>query len=135
MARGSLVFPPSPLPTCLTPLPAWTIQKATALLKLSLPKKDKLGKKEQAVAEKHLLNFGESIQQKERWSDVHKYQARSSYFPSQIVSPLLDRLLIIRLPFNVEQVLYALWHYYLSHGSALFDSIISIWAVILVERN
>ena len=73
-------------------------QKATALPKLSLPKKDKLKKKEWAVAEKHLLNFGESIQQKEQWLDVHKYQAHSSYFPSQIESLLLDQLLIIHFP-------------------------------------
>jgi hypothetical protein len=60
---GSLVFPPSPLPVGSTPLPVLTTHKATSLPKLSLPKKDKLKKKERVVAEKHLLNFGESIRQ------------------------------------------------------------------------
>lgn len=132
---GSLVFPPSPLPTGSTQLPVLTAQKATTLQKLSLPKKDKLTKKERAVAEKHLLNFGESIRKLERWSNVHKYRARTSYFPSHIVSSLLDRLLIIHFPSDVEQVLRGAWHYYSTHGSALFDSIIAIQVVILVERN
>ena len=132
---GSLVFPPSPLPTSSTPLPVLTTQKATALPKLSLLKKDKLKKKEWVVAEKHLLNFGKSIRRKDWWSDIHKYQAHSSYSPSQIVSLLLDQLLIIHFSSNLELVLHGSWHYYLSHGSALFDWIILIQVVILVERN
>jgi hypothetical protein len=88
---GSLVFPPSPLPTSSTPFPVLTAQKATTLPKLPLPKKDKLKEKEQVVGEKHLLNFGKSIRQIEQWLNVHKYRAHSSYFPSQIVSSLLDR--------------------------------------------
>src|ERR1700678_3528542 len=91
---------------------------------LPSPKKDKLKKKEREAAEKQLLTFGESIRQIERRSESHKYRPRSSYLPSRILSLILDALLIIHFPSDLEHILKDSWVYYSSHGPALFDSII-----------
>jgi hypothetical protein len=87
------------------------------------------------ATQKHLLNFGESIRQIERKSDTHKYHPRSSYFPSRVLSLILDKLLVIHFPSELDQILNGSWSYYSSHGNALFDSIIEIQISITVQRN
>jgi len=106
-----------------------------AMSKSSTAKKDKLNKKEREAAEKHLLHFGESIRQFERHSDSHKYRPRSSYFPSRVMSSILDTLLVIHFPSKLEEILNNSWAYYFSHGTALFDLIIEIQTSIKVQRN
>jgi len=106
-----------------------------AIPRSSTPKKDKLKKKERLAAEKHLLKFGESIRQIERHSDNHAFRPRSSYFPAHILSLILDTLLIICFPSDLDHILNNSWAYYSSHGSALFDSIIEIQTTIAVQRN
>jgi hypothetical protein len=100
-----------------------------------MPKKDKLTKKERDAAEEHLLSFGESIRQSERRSNTHKYRPRSSYFPSRLVSLLLDKFLVIHFPSELERILDGSWSYYSSHGNALFDTIIQVQTSITVQRN
>jgi len=134
LGGGSLVFPPSLLPEGSAPLPSLTTPRTPQRLPTT-PKKDKLKKKEREAAEKHLLDFGESIRQTERRSDTHKYRPRSSYFPSQVLSLLLDKLLVIHFPSELKHILNGLWSYYSSHGNALFDSIIQIQTSIMVRRN
>jgi hypothetical protein len=130
---GTLVFSPSPFPTGLAPLPVLTAPRA--IPKSSTSKKDKLKKKEREAAEKHLLEFGESIRQLERRSDNHPYRPRSSYFPSRILSLILDTLLTIHFPSDLDRILNDSWAYYSSHGPALFDSILQIQTSITVQRN
>jgi len=106
-----------------------------AIQRSSTPKKDKLKKKERAAAETHLLNFGESIRQIERQSDTHKYRPRSSYFPTRVLTLILDALLIIHFLSDLDRILNGSWAYYSGHGPALFDSIIRIQTLITAQRN
>ena len=87
------------------------------------------------MAEKLLLDFGESIRQIERCSSSHKYRPRSSYFPSRIMSSILDSLLVIHSPFDLEDILNDSWAYYSSHGTSLLNTIIDIQTSIKVQRN
>lgn len=130
---GTLVFSPSPFPAGLTPLPVLTAPQA--IPRSSTSKKDKLKKKEREAAETHLLKFGESIRQLERRSDNHAYRPRSSYFPSRILSLILDTLLTIHVPSDLDHILNDSWAYYSSHGPALFDSILQIQTSITVQQN
>ena len=90
---------------------------------------------EREAAEKHLLEFGESIRQLERRSDNHAYRPRSSYFPSRILSLIVDTLLTIHFQSDLDRILNDSWAYYSSHGPALFDSILQIQKSIIVLRN
>ncbi|KAF8952160.1 hypothetical protein BDZ97DRAFT_1632257, partial [Flammula alnicola] len=72
----------------------------------------------------HLLEFGDSIRQMERRSDSHKYRLRSSYFPLDVSSSILDKLFVIHFPSDLEDLLDNSWIYYGTHGSALYNSII-----------
>lgn len=101
----------------------------------STPKKDKLKKKERTEAETHLLKFGKSICQLERRTDNHGYRPHSSYFPSRILSLILDTLLTIHFPSDLDHILNNLWAYYSSYGHALYDSIIQIQTSIIVQRK
>ncbi|KAF8809190.1 hypothetical protein BYT27DRAFT_7013522, partial [Phlegmacium glaucopus] len=83
----------------------------------------------------HLLNFGESIRQIQRGPNTHKYQPRSSYFPSRILSAILDSLLVIHFPSELEVIINNSWAYYSSHGTALFNLIIEIQTSIKVQQN
>lgn len=130
---SSLVFPSSPLPAGSAALSILSTPRDVQ--ELTVPKKDKLKKKEREVAEKHLLNFGESIRQIERCSSSHKYRPRSSYFPSRIMSSILDSLLDIHSPFELEDILNDSWAYYSSHGTSLLNIIIDIQTSIKVQRN
>ena len=130
---GPLVFPPSPLPAGFAPLPVLTAPRV--IPRSSTAKKDKLKKKERATAETRLLNFGESVRQIELRSNNHKYRPRSSYFPSRILSSILDALFIIHSPSDLEHILNDSWPYYSSHGTALFNSIIQVQTSITVQRN
>lgn len=132
---GSLVFLPSPLPAGSAALPTLSTPRAVQESPVSMPKKDKLMKKEREAAEKHLLDFGESIRQIERHSGSHKYRPRSSYFPSRVLSSILDTLLIIHFPFELKDILNNSWAYYSSHGASLFNTIIEIQTSINVQRN
>lgn len=134
LGNRPLVFPPSPLPVGSAPFPILTAPRTSHRLPAT-PKKDKLKKKEREAAQKHLLNFGESIRQIERRSDTHKYRPRSSYLPSRVLSLILDKLLVIHFPSELDQLLNGSWSYYSSHGNALFDSIIEIQVSIAVQRN
>lgn len=87
------------------------------------------------MVEKHLHSFGETIRQTELRSTAHKYRPRSSYFPSRVLSLLLDTLLVIHFPSELEQILNGSWSYYSSYGTALFDSIIQIQTSINVQRT
>ena len=133
LGGSSPVFPPSPLPAGSAPLPS--LKEPQIIRKLATPKKNKLKKKEREVAEKHLLSFGETIRQTELRSTTHKYRPQSSYFPSRVLSLLLDTLLIIQFPSDLEQILNSSWSYYSSYGTALFDSIIQIQTSINVQRT
>ena len=126
------IFPPSSLPIGSAPLPGLTAPQSTLKLP-TMPKKDKLTKKERETAEKDLLNFRESICQSERRSNTHKYCPRSSYFPSRVLSLLLDKLLVICFPSELDRILNGSWSYYSTHGSALFDSIIQIQTSVAVQ--
>jgi hypothetical protein len=130
----TLVFSPSPFPAGLAPLPVLTAPQAIS--RSSTSKKDtKLKKKEREAAEKHLLKFGESIRQLERWSDNHAYRPRSSIFPSRILSLILNALLTIHFPSDLDDILNDSWAYYSSYGPALFDSVLQIQTSITVLRN
>jgi len=134
LGNCAVVFPSSPLPVGSAPFPILT-EPRTSHRFPAMPKKDKLKKKEREAAQKHLLNFGESIRQIERKSDTHKYRPRSSYFPSRALSLILDKLLVIHFPSELDQILNGSWSYYSRHGNALFDSIIEIQISITVQRN
>ncbi|KAF8234406.1 hypothetical protein L208DRAFT_1261715, partial [Tricholoma matsutake] len=60
---------------------------------------------------------------------------RLSYFPPCIISSILDTLLVIHLPSEIEDILKNSWAYYSSHGTALFNSIIEIQTSIKVQWN
>ena len=130
---GTLVFPSSPLPLGSAPLPVLMAPKT--IPRLSTPKKDTLKKKERSTAETQLLKFGESIRQLERRSNNHAYRPRSSYFPSRILSLILDTLLTIHFPSDLDHILNDSWAYYSSYGTTLFDSIIQIQISITVQRK
>ncbi|KIK00101.1 hypothetical protein K443DRAFT_101047, partial [Laccaria amethystina LaAM-08-1] len=66
-------------------------------------------------------------------SNTHKYRPRSSYFPSCILSLLLDKLLVIHFPSELENILDGSWSYYSSHGDTIFDSTIQIQTSITVQ--
>ncbi|KAF8884727.1 hypothetical protein CPB84DRAFT_1656978, partial [Gymnopilus junonius] len=74
----------------------------------------------------HLLKFGNSLWCIERRSGSNKYRPCSSFLPPRIISLILDVLLIIHFPADLEQVLNDSWVHYSSHSHALFDSIIGI---------
>jgi len=129
---GTLVFSPSPVPAGSAPLPILTAPRA---IPRSTSKNGKLKKKERAAAETPLLEFGVSIRQIERRSDTHKCRPRSSYFPSRILTLILDTLLVIHFPSDLDRILNDSWAYYSRHGPAQFDSIIQIQTSITAQRN
>ena len=128
---GAIAFTPS-TPEGL--LPILSLPKTNNASKPSIKKKDKLNKKERTAAEKHFLKFGESIRQVERFSDSHKYRPRSSYFPLDVLTSILDNLFIIHFPSHLNDLLDQSWIYYNTHGTALYDSIIDIQTCIDVGR-
>lgn len=128
---GAIAFIP-PAPEGLFPI--LSLPKTVAL-KSSMKKKEKLNRKERSAAEKHLLEFGESIRQVERFSDSHKYRPRSSYFPLDVLTSILDNLFIIHFPSHLKDLLDQSWIYYNTHGTALYDSIIEIQTRINVGRT
>ena len=128
---GAITFIP-PAPEGLFPI--LSLPKTVAS-KSSMKKKEKLNKKERSAAEKHLLEFAESIRQVERFSDSHKYRPRSSYFPLDVLTSILDNLLIIHFPSHLKDLLDQSWIYYNTHETALYDSIIDIQTRINVGRT
>ena len=111
-------------------------QKDNALPKIPIQKKDKLKKAERILAEKHFVDFGLYIYRLERNSSHHNlYLPRSSYFPSLIITLILDHLLVIHFPSQLEDILKKSWMHYSIHGTALFDSIITIQTVISTQRS
>lgn len=133
---GSITFPSSPLPEGSPMLPDFTPRTDAAIRELPLQKKDKLTKAERVVAENHFLDFGESVRQHESNSNNHNvYCPQSSYFPSHILSSILDQLLVIHFPSQLEDIVNNSWIHYSSHGTALFDSIIMIQVQILAQRS
>jgi hypothetical protein len=130
---GAIAFTPS-APEGLFPI--LSLPKTNIASKSCIKKKEKLNRKERAAAEKHLLEFGESIRQLERFSDTsHKYCPRSSYFPLDVLTSILDNLFIIHFPSHVKDLLDQSWIYYDTHGTALYDSIIDIQTCINVGRT
>jgi len=103
---------------------------------LTVPKKDKLKKAERIFAEKHFTDLGSTIRQLERSSDKHNlYIPRSSYFPSHVFSLILDQLLVIHFPAQLEDIVKNIWLHYTKHQHLLFDSIITVQTLILAQRT
>ncbi|PPQ98765.1 hypothetical protein CVT26_014348 [Gymnopilus dilepis] len=126
-------FLPSPLPPGFLPLPVLTAPQTGS--KPSRAKKDRLTKKEREIAEKPLHDFGEYVRRKELYTDSNKYRPRSSYFPTHILASILDALLVIHFPADLEHILNNSWPYYLQHGSKLYDVVIEIQASINLQRS
>ncbi|PPR04699.1 hypothetical protein CVT26_015024 [Gymnopilus dilepis] len=129
---SSIDFPPSPMPPDLPSLPILTAPHTRR--KASASKKDKLTKKERALAEEHLVKFGDSLWSTERRLDGNQYRPRSSYFPPRILSVILDALLIIHFPADLDSLLAGSWIYLSTHGRSLFDAIIDIQSSINTQR-
>jgi hypothetical protein len=129
----TITFPPSPSPEG-SPLP---ILITPTLQQLPIQqKKTKLKKVERLLAEKHFLDFGTSIRQLEKNSNNHNlYLPRSSYIPSQIISAILDQLLVIHFPSQLEDIAKNSWVHYPNYAIALFDSIITIQTTITSQRS
>ena len=115
--------------------PVLTPPKPVIASKSLVKKKDKLNKKERIIAEKHLVEFGESIRQLERCSDGHKYRPRSSYFPLDVSSAILDMLLVIHFPSHLDDILKETWIYFGTHRMSLYNSIIDIQTRIKAGRT
>lgn len=129
-------FPPSPLLEGSPPLPILTPPRSTAVQKLPLQKKDKLKKSERILAEKHFADFGATIRQLERSSVNHNlYLPCSSYFPSHILSLILDQLLVIHFPAQLEDIVKNTWMHHQKHTNLLYDSIITFQILIKAQRT
>ena len=115
--------------------PILTPPKSAVVSKSRMKKKDTLSKKEWIAAEKHLQEFGNFIRQMERHSESHKYRPRSSYFPLDVLSSILDHLLVIHFPSHLKDLVEHSWIYYGTHRTALYDSIIDIQTRINVGRT
>ena len=101
-----------------------------------LSKKDKLKKAERIRAEEHFTDFALTIRQLERSSDNRNlYTPRSSYFPSHILSSILDQLLLIHFPAQLEDIVKKTWMHYHKYKNILFDSIIMIQTLIIAQRT
>ncbi|KAF8813369.1 hypothetical protein BYT27DRAFT_7006636, partial [Phlegmacium glaucopus] len=83
----------------------------------------------------HLLKFGDSIRQLEQHLDHHKYHPRSSYFPLDVLSSILDKLLVTHFSSHLKSILNNSWIYYGTHGNALYNSIINIQMQIITEHS
>ncbi|KAF8232601.1 hypothetical protein L208DRAFT_1271363, partial [Tricholoma matsutake] len=66
-------------------------------------------------------------------SDSHKYWPCSSYFPLDVLSSILDKLLVIHFPSHLEDILNNSWIYYGTYGNTLYDCIINIQMCIIAE--
>lgn len=103
---------------------------------LILLKKDKLKKTKQALAEKHFNDFGESIWQLKKGSNNHNlYLPCSSFFPSNILSLLLNQLLIIHFPAQLEDIVKKTWLHYPKYQNLLFDLLITIQTLIVTQQT
>jgi hypothetical protein len=124
------------LPQGSQSLPILIPPKDPTIPKLPIPKKDKLKKGERELAEKHFTELGALIRQLERTSDSHNlYLPRSSYFPSHILSPILDQLLVIHFPAQLEDIVKKSWLHYPKYKDLLFDSVITIQVLIKAQRT
>jgi len=132
----TITFPPSPSPTGSHSLPILTPLGDASLQKLPIQKKDKLKKTERIRAEKHFLEIGASICELERNSNNHNlYLPRSSYFQSRIISSILDQLLVIHFPAQLEDIVKNSWMHYPNHSTALFNSVIATQTAIVTQRS
>jgi hypothetical protein len=125
--RISINFPTPSLPRGIT-LPLFS-HPLEANSPTPLDKTLKLTKKEHEEAESTLIRFGNTVYRAEHKLPANRSRPKSAYFPSSILSSLLDNLLSLNSLAKLEGLVepwhfsrdYRVWLYAVMHG--LFSSI------------
>ncbi|KAJ7330806.1 P-loop containing nucleoside triphosphate hydrolase protein [Mycena albidolilacea] len=128
----SLDFPTLPLPSGIT-LPSFTPIVAQADSD-SLPKKLKLKKKERKAAEPRLVAFGEMVRLAQYRLVANQSRPKSSYFPSRILTTLLDKLLLFDKIETLNTAVHS-WPFYTEYKHRLFGLVRELRSGFLAQRE
>jgi hypothetical protein len=130
-AKISLDFPTPPLPSGIT-LPLFTPIVAQADSD-SLRKKSKLKKKEREAAEPRLVAFGEMVRLAQYRLVTNQSRPKSSYFPSRILTTLLDKLLLFDKIDTLDAAVHS-WPFYAEYKHSLFE-LVRLQSGFLAQRE
>jgi hypothetical protein len=99
----------------------------------SLRKKSKLKKKEREAAEPRLVAFGEMVRLAQYRLVTNQSRPKSSYFPSRILTTLLDKLLLFDKIDTLDAAVHS-WPFYAEYKHSLFE-LVRLQSGFLAQRE
>ncbi|KAJ7315512.1 P-loop containing nucleoside triphosphate hydrolase protein [Mycena albidolilacea] len=141
-ARGVVFYQPSSLTAAETQLAgssavaSSSAKKTTSKLNSRAPldKKLKLTKKEREEAESTLVRFGNTVYRAEHKLPANRSRPKSAYFPSSILSSLLDNLLSLNSLAKLEGLVEP-WHFSRDYRVRLYAVGHDLFSSISAQRE